>query len=78
MKSHIIQGELDNEGLVKAIKKDGKVKLKTLSGVTLTVTQSEGKIVVMDEKGGKATVQKSDVQGSNGQVFIIDKVLNLP
>ena len=78
LKSHIIHGELDNEGLMQTLSENGKAKLKTLGGVTLTVTESDGKIVVTDEKGGKATVEKSDIQASNGQVFIIDKVLNLP
>lgn len=78
LKSHIIHGELDSEGLTQTLSKNGKAKLKTLGGVTLTITESDGKIVVTDEKGGKATVEKSDIQASNGQVFIIDKVLNLP
>lgn len=78
LKSHIIHGELDNEGLMQTLSENGKAKLKTLGGVTLTVTESDGKIVVTDEKGGKATVEKIDIQASNGQVFIIDKVLNLP
>ena len=78
LKSHIVEGNLDKESLMQIIKKDGKAKLKTLAGTYLVVTEFEGKIVVSDEKGGKAVIEKSDIKASNGQVFITDAVLNLP
>lgn len=77
LKSHIVKRGLNDEDFLQALKKDGKLKLKTLDGITLTATESDDKIVISDEKGGKATIQKTDVKASNGQVFIIDGVLNL-
>lgn len=78
LKSHIAHGDMDSEGLMDTLQLEGKAKLKTLSGATIIITQSEGKMVVTDEKGSTAIVLKSDTHASNGQVFIINKVLNLP
>ncbi len=78
LKSHIVKSDLNNDTLLKLIKKDGKVKLKTLDGENLIISEADGKMIIADEKGGSAIIVKSDVQASNGQVFIIDRILNLP
>lgn len=77
VKSHIVEGELSDENLIQLIKKNGKARLKTLAGTTLTASQIDDVIVLTDEKGGKAKVERIDMRASNGQVFIIDSVLSL-
>lgn len=76
LKSHIIEGTMDKENLLKAINKNGKAKLKTLSGITLTASKVGDDIIISDGKGGKATIVKNDILGSNGVVFVIDGVMN--
>ena len=50
-------------------------KLKTVAGGTLTAKMSGNGIAIVDEKGGMATVQISDVYQSNGVIHSIDTVL---
>lgn len=76
LKSHIVEGSMNKEDLLKAIRKSGKAKLQTLGGVTLTVSKTGDDIVISDGKNGKATIQKSDILGSNGIVYVIDGVMN--
>ncbi len=76
LKSHIIEGTMDKENLLKAINKSGKAKLKTLAGVTLTASKVGDDIVISDGKGGKATILKDGILGSNGVVFVVDGVMN--
>lgn len=78
LNSHIVEGNYNEESLRNTIKKEGKAKLKTLDGSILALTESEGNLIVSDENGRKASVQKIDSPASNGQIFIIDAVLNLP
>jgi uncharacterized surface protein with fasciclin (FAS1) repeats len=49
--------------------------LKTVAGGSLTATAKGGKVMVMDEKGGSATVTIADVMQSNGVIHVVDKVL---
>jgi uncharacterized surface protein with fasciclin (FAS1) repeats len=76
LKSYIVEGNMDKETLLQTISKNGKVKLKTLSGATLTATKSGEDIIVSDKKGAKAKVIKGSVESSNGMVFILDGLLN--
>lgn len=76
VKSHIVAGSMNKEDLLKAISKSGKAKLQTLGGVTLTASKVGDDIVISDGKNGKATIQKSDILGSNGIVYVIDGVMN--
>ncbi len=76
LKSHIVEGTMDKENLLKAINKNGKAKLKTLAGVTLTASKMGNDIIISDGKGGKATILKDDILGSNGVVFVVDGVMN--
>ena len=46
-----------------------------VSGGTLTAKMSGSKAMIMDEKGGAATVTIADVVQSNGVIHVIDKVL---
>ena len=73
---HVVPGRLTVKDLKKQIKMGGgKATLKTVQGDPLTATWKDGKIMLMDEKGGTATVTISDVIQSNGVIDVIDTVL---
>lgn len=76
LKSHIVQGSMNKEALLQEIKKSGKAKLTTVEGITLTASKSGDNIVISDGKGGKGTIIKADIAGSNGVLFVIDGILN--
>ena len=73
---HVVAGKVDAASLGKMIM-DGKgmATFKTVSGGTLTAKMSGSKAMIMDEKGGAATVTIADVYQSNGVIHVIDKVL---
>ena len=73
---HVVAGKMDAAAITKAIA-DGKgtATLKTVAGGTLTAKAADGKVMVMDEKGGSATVTIADVYQSNGVIHVVDKVL---
>jgi hypothetical protein len=54
---------------------DGKAKLKTVEGDTLTISGSGKDLMVTDDKGNTAKVTIVDVYQSNGVIMVIDKVL---
>ncbi len=54
--------------------KDGQM-IKTVQGNDLTVKIMDGKVYIVDAKGGMAQVTTADVKASNGVVHIIDSVL---
>ncbi len=58
-----------------ARKHGGKATLKTVQGEPLTVTLHDGKLWVVDAKGGKAGISIADVGQSNGVIHVIDTVL---
>jgi uncharacterized surface protein with fasciclin (FAS1) repeats len=73
---HVVAGKVDAAALTKAITDGGgKATLKTVAGGNLTAMTSGGKVMVMDEKGGTATVTIADVYQSNGVIHVVDKVL---
>jgi uncharacterized surface protein with fasciclin (FAS1) repeats len=73
---HVVALNLDAKAIIEAIRKgDGKVVLTTVEGGTLTATVVKGKVILMDENGGKATVTATDLEASNGVIHVIDKVL---
>ena len=73
---HVVAGKMDAASLSKAIMDGGgKATLKTVAGGNLTAMTSSGKVMVMDESGGTATVTIADVYQSNGVIHVIDKVL---
>ena len=53
----------------------GKASLATMGGDTLTATKEDGKTVLTDSKGNKATITQGDEQYSNGVVHHVDGVL---
>ena len=73
---HVVAGKMDAASLSKAIADGGgQAMLKTVAGGTLTAKTSGDKVMVMDEKGGSATVTIADVYQSNGVIHVVDKVL---
>ena len=73
---HVVAGKMDAAALMAAAKAaGGKATLKTVEGDPLTVMVSGGKVMVMDESGGTATVTIADVYQSNGVIHVVDKVL---
>tara|TARA_R110002012_G_scaffold37798_4_gene105678 strand:- start:6951 stop:7577 length:627 start_codon:yes stop_codon:yes gene_type:complete len=76
LKSHIVEGNFDKTTLMQTIAKSGNAKLKTLAGITLTITKSGEDLIVADGKGVKAEVIKGSVEGSNGSVYVVDALLN--
>jgi uncharacterized surface protein with fasciclin (FAS1) repeats len=53
----------------------GKAQLATMGGGTLTATKEDGKIVLTDAAGHKATITKADETLANGVVHQVDTVL---
>jgi len=66
---HVVAGKLEASDL-----SDGK-KLKTVEGEELTVKKADGKVMIVDAKGGTATVTIPNVGQSNGVIHVIDTVL---
>ena len=73
---HVVQGNYDFDALSAAIDKgNGTAELNTVSGAKLKAAKENGKIVITDAAGGKATVTPSDAKATNGVVYSIDAVL---
>ncbi len=73
---HVIIGKLDSGLIAKAIERsNGKAMFRTVSGDMLTMMMDDGKLVLMDEKGGKSTVTIANVEQSNGYIHSINSVL---
>jgi uncharacterized surface protein with fasciclin (FAS1) repeats len=66
---HVVPGRLEASNLT-----DGK-KLKTAEGEELTVKHQDGKIWIVDAKGGTSMVTISNVNQSNGVIHVVDTVL---
>ncbi|MCO7498485.1 fasciclin domain-containing protein [Stenotrophomonas maltophilia] len=73
---HVVPGTYTSVQLVAdARKHGGKATLKTVQGEPLTISLHEGKLWVIDAKGGKADISIADVGQSNGVIHVIDTVL---
>ena len=73
---HVVPGILDAKTVLSAIKSgNGKAVVTTVAGGKLTAILEKGKVVLTDEKGGKATVTAADLKTSNGVIHVIDAVL---
>jgi uncharacterized surface protein with fasciclin (FAS1) repeats len=66
---HVVAGKLEAADLT-----DGK-KLKTVEGEQLTVKLADGKVWIVDAKGGTAAVTIANVNQSNGVIHVVDTVL---
>jgi uncharacterized surface protein with fasciclin (FAS1) repeats len=66
---HVVAGKLEASSLT-----NGK-KLKTVEGEELTVKLADGKVWIVDAKGGSAAVTIANVNQSNGVIHVVDTVL---
>ena len=66
---HVVPGKLEASDL-----SDGR-KLKTVEGEELVVKRANGKVMIVDAKGGTASVTISNVNQSNGVIHVVDSVL---
>jgi uncharacterized surface protein with fasciclin (FAS1) repeats len=73
---HVVKAAALSGAIDKMIKDDGgKHTINTVSGNKLVAWLKDGKITLMDENGGSATVTIADVRQSNGVIHVIDHVL---
>ncbi|MDN3723838.1 fasciclin domain-containing protein [Aequorivita sp. SDUM287046] len=73
---HVVAGKHSAASIMKdIIKGNGKATYQTVSGGALTAMMKGKKVVLMDEKGGMATVTIADVNQSNGVIHVIDSVV---
>ncbi|MHC8314659.1 fasciclin domain-containing protein [Pseudomonas sp. LB3P31] len=73
---HVVAGTHTAKQLMSDAKMNsGKTVLKTVQGESLTVMEHNGKLWVMDAKGGKSAVTIADVMQSNGVIHVVDTVL---
>lgn len=54
---------------------NGAYTIKTMQGENLTATMDGNNIVLRDAAGNQAKIIESDVEGTNGVIHVIDKVL---
>ena len=74
--SHVVAGTFDAKTLTAlAAANKGKFMLPTLSGAKIKVKLKDDMLYLMDEKGGKSTVAKADVEATNGVVHVVTAVL---
>ena len=66
---HVVPGKLEAASLT-----NGK-KLKTVEGEELTVKLADGKVWIVDAKGGTSAVTIANVNQSNGVIHVVDTVL---
>jgi hypothetical protein len=73
---HVAPGKYTAHDLAKLGKSHGgKATLKTVEGESITVAGKNGKWTVTDAEGDVAHITITDVTQSNGEIFVIDKVL---
>jgi uncharacterized surface protein with fasciclin (FAS1) repeats len=73
---HVVSGKWDAKMLMAKIKDgNGTAQLTTVQGGMIWAMMMNGKIMLKDEKGNKATVTIPNVYQSNGVIFVIDRVL---
>ena len=74
--AHVVAGDLTSAVLKKRIKANGgSYNMKTVSGDTITAKMSGKNIMIFDESGGSATITTADVNQSNGEIHVINRVL---
>ena len=66
---HVVAGKLEASSLT-----EGK-KLKTVEGEELSVKLKDGKVWIVDAKGGTSMVTIANVNQSNGVIHVVDTVL---
>ncbi|SEB05276.1 Uncaracterized surface protein containing fasciclin (FAS1) repeats [Flavobacterium gillisiae] len=73
---HVIAGKMNAADIAKEIKAgNGKAKLKTVSGGTLTAWMKGKKLYITDENGTMSQITIADVNQSNGVIHVVDTVV---
>lgn len=73
---HVVSGNFSASAVIEAIKSNnGKFTVTTVQGNDITLSLSDGKVMLTDAKGGMATVVIADVAASNGVIHAIDSVV---
>ncbi|WP_339921453.1 fasciclin domain-containing protein [uncultured Flavobacterium sp.] len=73
---HVVAGKMNAADIAKAIKAgNGKAKLKTVSGGTLTAWMKAKKLYITDENGTMSQITIADVNQSNGVIHVVDTVV---
>ncbi len=73
---HVVAGKMNSADIATAIKAgNGKAKLKTVSGGTLTAWMKGKKLYITDENGTMSQITIADVNQSNGVIHVVDKVV---
>jgi uncharacterized surface protein with fasciclin (FAS1) repeats len=73
---HVVAGKMNGSDIAKAIKAgNGKAKLKTVSGGTLTAWMKGKKLYITDENGSMSQVTIADVNQSNGVIHVVNTVV---
>jgi uncharacterized surface protein with fasciclin (FAS1) repeats len=74
--AHVVSTSALSTAIAKMAKEaGGNYEIKTVSGDSLWVSVSNGKIQLKDESGGTAMVTIADVRQSNGVIHVVDRVL---
>jgi uncharacterized surface protein with fasciclin (FAS1) repeats len=73
---HVVAGKFEAAAVIDAINTNGgKFEVTTVQGQKITLTLVDGKVILTDAKGAKATVVIADVAASNGVIHAIDTVV---
>jgi uncharacterized surface protein with fasciclin (FAS1) repeats len=72
---HVVAGRMTAADLMRAIRAGhGSATLTTVQGGTLTARMIGGHVVLVDGRGGMATVTQADVMQSNGVIHVTNAV----
>ena len=72
---HVVPGRVTAAQLMQMIRAGGgSASLTTVEGGTLTARMRGPRVILVDEKGGTATVTQTDVMQSNGVIHVTDTV----
>lgn len=72
---HVVSGRITAADLAQRIRAGGgSARLTTVEGGTLIARMQGNNVVLVDEKGGIATVTQADVMQSNGVIHVTNRV----
>lgn len=73
---HVVSGKFEAAAVIEAINaNNGSFTATTVQGGDITLSLSDGKVILTDANGGTSTVVIADVAASNGVIHAIDTVV---
>jgi uncharacterized surface protein with fasciclin (FAS1) repeats len=76
LKYHVVAGEFKADAVMKAISDNNNAyNVTTLAGQNITLSVTDGKVMIKDANGKMSTVVMADVEASNGVIHAIDTVI---